>query len=275
MTITTALTSDTTLANGIVMPRVGYGLFRVSPGAPAREAVAAALGAGYRLLDTAAIYRNEADVGAALTASPLPRTDVFVTSKVWNDDQGYEQTLAAFARAEAALGPIDLYLLHWPVPARRLASWRALEDLYEAGRVRAIGVSNFMVRHLEELLAVAKVPPMVNQVELSPFLPQRELAALCRKAGIVITAYSPLTKGQRLQHAPLVAAARRLGRTPAQLLLRWVLEQGHTLVVKSAQPARMRENLALFDFALDDEARATFDALDEGLVTGWDPRGQP
>ncbi|MBX9609483.1 MAG: aldo/keto reductase [Gammaproteobacteria bacterium] len=257
------------------MPRIGFGLFRVAPGATARDIAAEALTAGYRLLDTAAIYRNETEVGQAVAASGLPRDRLFVTSKVWNDDQGYPRSLTAFERAQAALGSIDLYLLHWPVPERRLAAWRALEDLYLDGRVRAIGVSNFMVHHLDELLAAARVAPMVNQVELSPFLPQRELAAYCARAGIVLTAYSPLTKGHRLAHPLLVEEATRLGCSPAQLLLRWVLAQGHALVVKSSDPQRMRENLAAGDGALDAAALARLDALDEGLVTGWDPRDAP
>ncbi|MGD9603500.1 MAG: aldo/keto reductase [Gammaproteobacteria bacterium] len=263
------------IAPGIGMPRIGFGLFRLPPGAPARDAATAALAAGYRLLDTAAVYRNEAEVGAAVAACGLPRTSLFLTSKVWNDDQGYDTTRAAFERARRALGAIDLYLLHWPVAGRRLDAWRALEDLHAEGQVRAIGVSNFMPRHLVELLAAARVKPMVNQVELSPFLQQRELVALCRAEGITLTAYSPLTKGQRLQHPLLQATAARLGCTPAQLLLGWVLDQGHTLVVKSADPARMRENLAALDVVLDDAARDALNSLDEGLVTGWDPRQQP
>lgn len=269
------LAPELSLANGVAMPRVGFGLFRVTPGAPARDVAAEALAAGYRLLDTAAIYRNEAEVGQAVAASGLPREQLFVTSKVWNDDQGYRPTLAAFERAQRALGSIDLYLLHWPVPERRLAAWRALEDLYLDGRVRAIGVSNFMVHHLDELLAAARVAPMVNQVELSPFLPQRELAAYCARAGIALTAYSPLTKGHRLAHPLLVEEATRLGCSPAQLLLRWVLAQGHALVVKSNDARRMRENLAAGDLALDAAALTRLDALDEGLVTGWDPRDAP
>lgn len=269
--------SDSTvrIADGVAMPRLGFGMFRVAPGTSAREVAAAALMTGYRLLDTAAVYRNEADVGAAVAVSGLPREEIFVTSKVWNDDQGYATTRAAFERAHRALGAIDLYLLHWPVAGRRLESWRALEDLLLEGRVRAIGVSNFMPRHLEELLTVTRVKPMVNQVELSPFLQQRGLVALCRAEGITLTAYSPLTKGQRLAHPVLQATAARLGCTPAQLLLSWVLDQGHALVVKSAVPGRMQENLAARNVVLDDAARESLGALDEGLVTGWDPRGQP
>lgn len=262
------------LANGVMMPRIGYGLFRVSPGASTREAVERALAVGYRLFDTAAVYRNESDLGAAISAAELPRDQVFVTSKVWNDDQGYDATRTAFRRAQRALGAIDLYLLHWPVPRHRLASWRALEDLYLEGEVRAIGVSNFMVHHLDELRATARIVPMVNQIELSLFLPQRELASYCAEAGIAITAYSPLTKGVRLDHPVLRAEAARRGVTSAQLLLAWVLAQGHALVVKSSDPARMRENLQAGHIALDAAALALLAELDEGLVTGWDPRNQ-
>lgn len=266
-----------TLAPGVDMPRIGFGMFRVPPGTHGHDIACAALAAGYRHLDTAALYRNEHDVATALDASGAARGDVFVTTKLWNDEQGYDSTLRAFARSEAALGRgrIDLYLLHWPVPGKRLESWRALERLFEEGRVRAIGVSNFMPQHLDELLAHCAIKPMVNQVEMSPFLQQRALRAKCRAEGIAVVAYSPLTKGARLNHPVVCAIAARLGRTPAQVLLRWVLEQDATLVVKSADPARMRENRALHDFTLDADARAALDDLEEGLVTGWDPRSLP
>lgn len=265
--------ADIEIAPGVLLPRIGFGMFRVPPGPAARDIASRAIAVGYRHLDTAAIYGNEAEVGAALrthTASARP----FVTTKLWNDDQGYEAALGGFAASEAKLGRdvIDLFLLHWPVPGRRLDAWRALESLLAAGRVRAIGVSNFMPWHLEELLRHCEIRPAVNQVELSPFLQQRELRALCRAEGITPIAYSPLTKGRRLDHPVVLAHAARLGRTPAQVMLRWVLEQDAALVVKSTDLARMRANLALHDFTLDDECRAALDGLDEGLVTGWDPR---
>lgn len=265
------------LANGVAMPRVGFGLFRVSPGGNAQAVIREARAAGYLHLDTATVYRNEADVGAVLAVDRVASESPFVTTKLWNDDQGFAATLQAFARSEAAIGVgrIDLYLLHWPLPSLRLDSWRALEQIYREGRVRAIGVSNFMSGHLEELLAHCEIPPMVNQVELSPFLQQRPLRALCQQHGISLVAYSPLTKGQRLAHPTVVAHARRLGVSPAQLLLAWVLEQDVGLVVKSAHPVRMRENLDVDRCALDAAAREALEGLEEGLVTGWDPRAVP
>ena len=265
------------LANGLAMPRVGFGLFRVPPGGNARTIVGAALAAGYRHLDTATVYRNEADVGAVLAIQPYAPDSPFVTTKLWNDDQGFAATREAFARSEAAIGVgrIDLYLLHWPVPGLRLESWRALEQIYREGRVRAIGVSNFLERHLEELLAHCEIPPMVNQVELSPFLQQRSLRAFCQQHAIPLVAYSPLTKGQRLSHPAVMEQAQRLGISPAQLLLRWALEQDVGVVVKSARPERMEENLNLNHCPLDATARAVLEGLEEGLVTGWDSRSVP
>lgn len=236
-----------------------------------------ALACGYRHIDTARVYGNEADVAEAIRESGLRREDVFVTTKIWNDDQGYDETLSA---CEASLSRmrfdyVDLLLLHWPVPGKRLASYRALERLRAEGRVRAIGVSNFMPRHLEELLAHGHEAPSVDQVELSPFLQRRELRRLCEAHGIVVEAYSPLTKGKRLAHPVVTRVAASVGRTPAQVLLRWGLEQGLVVLPKSTHSDRLAENLGALDFALGAENLTALDALDEGLVTGWDPREVP
>jgi diketogulonate reductase-like aldo/keto reductase len=236
-----------------------------------------ALALGYRHVDTACVYGNEADVAAGVEESRLPRSDVFVTTKLWNEDQGYDAALRAFdlALSRMRLEYVDLFLLHWPVPGKRLESWRALERIHGEGRARAIGVSNFMVHHLEELIANAHVLPAVNQVEASPFLQQREVRALCHEHRIVVEAYSPLTKGARLQHPTLLRVASEVGRSAAQVLLRWGLQSELVVLPKSTRPARLAENLAVFDFTLSPEHMATLDALDEGLVTGWDPRRQP
>lgn len=265
------------LNNGVAIPVLGLGVFQAARGGETYDAVREALRLGYRHVDTAAIYRNEEDVGRALRDSGVPREQVFVTTKLWNADQGEAAALAAFesSRARLGLAYVDLYLLHWPVAGLRLASWRALEHLLASGRVRAIGVSNFMLGHLDELLAVCKVVPQVNQVELSPFLQQREVRARCAAAGIRVAAYSPLTKGRRLDHPVVREVAAALGRSPAQVLLRWGLQQGCVVLPKSVQPARLAENASIFDFALTPEALAALNALEEGLVTGWDPRGQP
>jgi diketogulonate reductase-like aldo/keto reductase len=264
------------LNSGALIPQVGLGVWQTPSGATTRQAVRAALDLGYRHVDTARIYGNEADVGAGLLASGVPREQLFVTTKLWNDDQGYDRALRAFDASLKRLGLeyVDLYLLHWPVAGQRLDSWRALERLHEEGRARSIGVSNFLVPHLDELLAHAKHIPAVNQIELTPFLQRRDTRALCQQHGIVVEAYSPLTHGQRLDHPVVAEIARRVGRSVAQVLLRWSLQHGHVVLPKSARPARIAENGALFDFVLDDGAMKELDALEEGLVTGWDPASQ-
>lgn len=264
------------LKNGVTIPQLGLGVFQAARGAETYGAVREALRQGYRHIDTAAIYRNEEDVGRAIRDSGIARDEIFVTSKLWNADQGYDSALAAHAASRQRLGleRLDLYLLHWPVPGRRLDAWRALEALYAAGEVRAIGVSNFMVRHLDELLAHCSVVPQVNQIELSPFLQQAEVCARCVSAGIRIEAYSPLTKGRRLTHPCVLAIAQRVGRSAAQVLIRWSLQRGFVVLPKSVHAERIAANLAVFEFVLDAQAMAELDALEEGLVTGWDPRNE-
>jgi len=269
-------TSTVRLNNGVEIPRVGLGVWQSPRGAQTQDAVRAALQFGYRHVDTARVYGNEHDVGAAVRESGIPREEVFVTTKLWNEDQGYDAALRAFdaSMKRLDLEYIDLYLIHWPVPGKRLESWRALEKILAGGRVRAIGVSNFMVRHLEELLGRGRVPA-VNQIEVSPFLQQREVRALCEKHGIVVEAYSPLTRGQRLGHPVVVEVAERVQRSPAQVLLRWGLQHGLVVLPKSTHSERIAENGALFDFELAAAEMAKLDALEEGLVTGWDPRNAP
>jgi len=264
------------LNSGASIPQVGLGVWQSSAGATTRQAVIEALRLGYRHVDTARIYGNEADVGAGVRSSGLPRDQVFVTTKLWNADQGYDEALRAFDASLERLGLeyVDLYLLHWPVAGRRLESWRALERLYQDKRARSIGVSNFLVPHLTELLGSAKHVPAVNQIELTPFLQRRETVALCRQHGIVVEAYSPLTHGKRLDHPVLADVARRVDRTVAQVLLRWSLQHGNVVLPKSTKSARIAENGALFDFVLDQRAMEDLNALEEGLVTGWDPAQQ-
>lgn len=265
------------LRNGVDLPRVGLGVYQTPAGAATQRAVAAALRLGYRHVDTASVYGNERDVGLAIRESGLRRDEVFVTSKLWNDDQGYDSALRAFDATLDRLGfeVLDLYLLHWPVAGRRLESWRALERLLGEGRVRAIGVSNFMPHHLEELFAATAVVPFVNQVEVSPFLQRRELRELCARRGIVVEAYSPLTRGRRLGHPVVVEVARRARRTPAQVLLRWCLQHDLVVLPKSARPERIAENAALFDFEIPPDDMARLDALEEGLTIGWNPEDMP
>lgn len=255
------------------MPAVGLGVFKTSPES-AYSAVRHALSVGYRHIDTARIYGNESAVGEAVRDSGVPRDQVFVTTKLWNDDQAEGRVEQGFEESvrRLGLGPPDLFLLHWPVPKLRLSAWKALEQLYLEQQVRAIGVSNFMQTHLQELIAVAKVIPAVNQIEVSPFLQQKELQALCTRHGIAVAAYSPLTKGTRLNHPVVTAIADRLGKSNAQVLLRWGLQQGIAVLPKSVTPERIEQNLDVFDFSLDVRAMAELDALEENLVTGWNPQ---
>jgi methylglyoxal/glyoxal reductase len=264
------------LLTGARIPQVGLGVWQSPRGEVTTGAVHEALRIGYRHVDTAAIYGNEADVGRGVRDGGVPRGQVFVTTKLWNADQGYDAALRGFDASLARLGLeyVDLYLLHWPVAGKRLDSWRALERLHQDGRARAIGVSNFLVPHLEELLAHAKVVPAVNQIELSPFLQRRDTVALCEKHRIVVEAYSPLTHGKRLGDPTVVAVAAQAKRSPAQVLLRWGIQHGFVVLPKSTRAERIAENGALFDFSLDAAAMAKLDALEEGLVTGWDPADQ-
>jgi diketogulonate reductase-like aldo/keto reductase len=269
-------TTTLDLNTGAHIPRVGLGVWQSPRGEATREAVRAALRLGYRHVDTARIYGNEKDVGDGVRASGVPRADVFVTTKLWNDDQGYDSALRAFDASQERLGLeyVDLYLIHWPVAGKRLDSWRALERIFEEKRARAIGVSNFMVPHLEELLAKAKVVPAANQIEVHPFLQHRETRAFCAKHGIVVEAYSPLTRGERLDDPRVAEVARRAGKSNAQVLLRWGLQHGMVVLPKSVNEKRIAENGAILDFELDAAAMKALDALDEGAATGWDPRQQ-
>lgn len=264
------------LASGHSIPQLGLGVWQSPQGAPTRDAVTAALRLGYRHIDTARVYRNEPDVGAAVRESDIPRDQIFVTTKLWNDDQGYDSTLRAFDKSLERLNIeyIDLYLVHWPVAGKRLDSWRALEKLHADGRARSIGVSNFLVPHLQELVATAKTPPHANQIELSPFLQRRPTVELCKKLGIAIEAYSPLTRGEKLGDPVVAAIAREVGKTAAQVLLRWSVQHGYIVLPKSVRAERIAENGALFDFTLTDEQMSRLDALEENLVTGWDPAEQ-
>lgn len=261
------------LRTGRTMPRVGLGVYDMR-GDETRRAVAEALNLGYRHIDTAKIYGNEHEVGAGFRDSGVPRDDIFVTTKLWNDDQGYDSALAAIDRSldELQMDYVDLYLLHWPVTGKRLKSWRALERIFADGRAKAIGVSNFMNNHLEELLGGCDEPPAVNQIEVSPFFQQRDVRAFCAANDIVVQAYSPLTRGLRLDHPVLVRIAQSASRTPAQIILRWALQRDLVVLPKSVRPERLSENLDVFSFSLSEAQIADLDALEEGLMIGFDPR---
>ncbi|MFD5897380.1 MULTISPECIES: aldo/keto reductase [unclassified Streptomyces] len=263
-----------TLNNGVTMPRLGFGVFQV-PDEETTAAVGTALAAGYRSIDTAAVYGNERGVGRAIAESGLDRDELFITTKLWNADQGHDATLAAFDVSLEKLGldHVDLYLIHWPAPARNLYSetWRALEKLLAGGRTRAIGVSNFRPEHLERLLGGASIVPAVNQIELHPGLQQRESRDFHTRHGIVTEAWSPLAQGAVLDDEPVTSIAAKHGRSPAQVVLRWHLQTGNVVIPKSVTETRIRENLDVFGFELDPREIDAITALDRGMRTGPDP----
>ncbi len=277
MFMITHLQNTTTLHNGVKMPWLGLGVFQVEEGPELVNAVKSAIAYGYRSIDTAAIYGNESGVGQGiregLRQADIPREALFVTSKVWNDDLGYEETLAAYETSLRKLGLdyLDLYLIHWPVAGKYKEAWRALETLYKAGKVKAIGVSNFQVHHLKDLMADAEIVPMVNQVEYHPRLTQQEVQTFCREHGIQMEAWSPLMQGQLLDHPLLVELARHYGKSVAQILLRWDLQNGVITIPKSTKPHRIAENASVFDFELTAEDMARIGALNENLRIGPDP----
>ncbi|WP_042421179.1 aldo/keto reductase [Streptacidiphilus anmyonensis] len=262
------------LNNGVEMPQLGFGVFQITDD-ETTAAVTAALAAGYRSIDTAAVYGNEAGVGRALAASGLPREELFVTTKLWNADQGYDSTLRAFDASLAKLGldHVDLYLIHWPTPARDLYpdSWRAIERLTREGRVRAAGVSNFQPAHLRRLIDESGVVPAVNQVELHPGLQQAALRAFHAAHGIATEAWSPLAQGAVLDDPAITAIAARTGRSPAQVVLRWHLQLGNIVIPKSVTPSRIRQNLAVLDFELTTADMAAVTTSDRALRTGPHP----
>jgi 2,5-diketo-D-gluconate reductase A len=262
------------LHDGIEIPQLGFGVFQVPP-EDTQETVEEALATGYRHIDTAAAYRNERGVGAAIAASGIPREEIFVTTKLWNSQQGYESTLGAFRKSLDRLGldRVDLYLIHWPMPTegRALDTWRAFERIHEEGGARTIGVSNFRVEDLEMLEREAEVRPTVNQIELHPHLQQSELRAWHEEHGIATEAWSPLAQGDLLVNETISAVASRHDRTPAQVILRWHLQLGNVVIPKSVTPKRIRENFELFDFELGEEDMTEIAALDVGQRIGPEP----
>ena len=266
--------SDTVkLANGVEMPRLGLGVWKAKDGEEVQNAVKAAIQTGYRLIDTAAVYKNEEGVGKAIKESGVSREDLFITTKVWNDDQGYDSTLQAFEESRKKLGLeyIDLYLIHWPVKGKYKETWKALEKLYEDGLVKAIGVSNFQVHHLKDLLADAKVKPVVNQVEFHPYLTQKELLAYCNEENIQLEAWSPLMQGEVVRVDVIKELAEKYGKTPAQIVLRWDLQHGVVTIPKSVKEHRIQENADVFDFELSREDMDKLDALNKNHRYGPDP----
>ena len=257
------------LNNGVKIPRLGLGVYQAPPGESTLRAVKYALKIGYRHIDTAWLYGNEIDVGRAIRESGIEREEIFITSKVWNSDQGYQSTLAACDRSLKLLGLpyVDLYLIHWPVEGRGKDTWKAMIQLLNEGKTRAIGVSNFEVFHLQDIFQNFDVIPSVNQVEFHPFLFQEKLLEFCKNSNIQLEAYSPLTRGQKLNHHILVGLAKKYGKSSAQILIRWNLQHGLVVIPKSIHENRIRENIQVFDFQIEEKDMKLLNSLTEDLHT--------
>ena len=271
------LTTRKRLRSGVEIPVLGLGVYQTAPGRATEEAVAYALKVGYRHIDTAKLYGNEESVGRAVRSSGVPREQVFVTTKLWNSDHGYDSAIRACEQSlrRLGLGYIDLYLIHWPVPEFRSESWKALMELKSRGVCRSIGVSNYTVRHLQEVLDGSGEVPDVNQVEFNPFLYQEELLRFCNEKEIALEAYSPLTRGYKLRDPRVAEIARRYSKSPAQVMIRWSLQHDLVVIPKSARPERIRENSEVFDFEITAEDMLALDGLSESLHTDWDPTDAP
>lgn len=269
-----ALPPTVTLNDGREIPQLGLGVYKV-PDGEVENVIGTAVEAGYRHIDTATLYANEAGVGRAVRSAAVPREELFITTKLWNDDHGFDAALRAFDASMARLGLdyVDLYLIHWPVPSRDrfVETWRALERIRNEGRARSIGVSNFARHHLERLLTETEIAPAVNQIELHPWLAQERLREFDAAHGIVTEAWSPLARGRVLGNEVLERIGAKYGKTPAQVVLRWHLDLGNVVIPKSVTPARIRENADVVDFGLDLDDLAVIAALDGGTRTGRDP----
>ncbi|GAE31032.1 aldo/keto reductase [Halalkalibacter hemicellulosilyticus] len=268
-----SLQDTTTLHNGVKMPWFGLGVFKVEEGTEVVEVVKTAIQHGYRSIDTAAVYKNEEGVGQGIKESGIPRDELFVTSKVWNSNQGYEATLRAFDETinKLKLDYLDLYLIHWPGKDQYKETWKALEKLYKDGRIRAIGVSNFQVHHLKDLISDAEIKPMVNQVEYHPHLAQLELRAYCEQENIQLEAWSPLKQGQLLTDPILNEIAKKYNKTVAQVILRWDLQNGVVTIPKSVKESRIIANAAIFDFELSIDDMKIINGLNKDERIGPNP----
>lgn len=266
-------TTVTMLSNGVAIPLVGLGVFKLEEGEEVANSVTWALEAGYRSIDTAKVYGNERGVGKAIKESEVPRDQIFLTTKVWNSDQGYDETLRAFDKSLALLEEeyIDLYLVHWPVKGKYVDTWKALEKLYKEGRVRSVGVSNFLQHHLEDVLEASSLVPMVNQVEFHPRLQQPGLQAFCKRHNVQLEAWSPIMKGRVIDIPTLNEIGGRYGKNAVQVTLRWLLQKEIVSIPKSARKERIVSNIDIFDFALTDEDIQRIDKLDTGERIGPDP----
>ncbi|WP_394371852.1 aldo/keto reductase [Salinicoccus roseus] len=261
------------LKNGVEMPIIGLGVYKAEEGDQVKDAVLTAIEAGYRHIDTASFYGNEKGVGEAIRDSGVPRDALFITTKVWNDDLGYDETLKAFDVSMDNLGLdyLDLYLIHWPIEGKYTESWKALEKLYDEGRVKAIGVSNFHRQHLEEVFSMCRVKPMVNQLEYHPHLAQKEMHDFCRKHDIQLEAWAPLKRGSLFEEPIIQALVEKHGKTPAQIILRWDIQNRVSTIPKSVTASRIQENIDVFDFELSDADMKKIDSLDSNQRMGKNP----
>ena len=267
------LQSTRTLTNGVEMPIFGLGVYKMTDPQETIEAITKALQVGYRAIDTASLYYNEEQVGEAIRHSGVAREELFVTTKVWNSDQGYDNTLKAFevSLKKLDMDYVDLYLTHWPVEGKYPDTYRAIERLYEEKLIRVPGVSNHHAHHVEQLLRSANVPPMVNQIEAHPYLSQEPLRAFCREHNIAVTAWSPLGRGGVLQDETIVKIAEKYGKSAAQVVLRWHLQHNIMVIPKSVTPSRIEENANIFDFVLSSEDMKVIDGLNRNQRFGKDP----
>lgn len=256
------------------MPAIGLGLYRSPKGEETQQAIKWAFEAGYRHLDTAQIYGNEQDVGIALQQTEIPREEIFVTTKLWRDNHDNVRDSFETSLEKLQLDYVDLFLMHWPVKDSRLDAWDKMIELYDEGLAKSIGVSNFMTWHLEELLDYSDVVPAVNQIEYNPYLYKKDVLDICSEKGIILEAYSPLTKARKLDDPPLMQIAEKYGKTPAQILIRWVLEQDVIVIPKSTNKQRINENIDVYDFEISTDDMQQLNKLDENLVTGWNPQNQ-
>lgn len=271
--MSSSMKSSIKLSNGVAIQQLGFGTFKITDPNEAKTAIGAAIKADYRAFDTAELYGNEKVLGDVFKNCGLKRDEIFITTKIANDLQGYDSTLKAFEQSLADLQTdyVDLFLVHWPLKAPFFETWRALETIYEQKRARAIGVCNFHQSHLELLATKAKIKPMINQIEIHPYLTQKELTGYLKEQGIAIESWSPLARGRVNDEALLIEIAKKYNKSPSQITLRWHIQNGYIVIPKSATPSRINENAHIFDFVLTDEEMKKIDSLNEGFRTGPNP----
>ena len=273
MTMQVDINSKLKLNNGIEIPRLGLGTYNITRKKDVDRAIHSALEAGYRLIDTAAAYYNEREIGEAIKSSTVTREEIFITTKLDNSDHGYKSTFRAFEQSLSRLDTdyVDLYLIHWPISRRRNESWKAMEELLEKGKCKAIGVSNYMINHLEDLKKNSSVLPAVNQIEFNPFVFEREVKEYCQNLGVAVEAYTPIARGRKFKHQDIKRLSDKYGKTEAQVMLRWGIQHNVIVIPKSSSPERIKENADIFDFNISDEDMGVLNSLDESLRYSPDP----